>query len=60
MAANPKIYEMVGFSSEAAMDMALQDSVREDDAKQRVEGVDYSSQHVRQSLVHSREDIVLI
>lgn len=37
----------------------LQRGVRSDEAKQR-DVMDYDSQHVRQSIVHVREDVVLL
>lgn len=38
----------------------LQNGVREDEQVQRDAGQDYTPQHIRQSIVHTREDMVLL
>lgn len=37
----------------------LQKTVRESEKQKREAGIDYDEQHVRQSIVHIREDIIL-
>jgi hypothetical protein len=39
---------------------AFVEQVREQERSQREEGISYTGQHVRQSIVHTREDIALI
>ena len=38
----------------------LQKEVRSSESKKRESGVDYDEIHVRQSIVHTREDLVLL
>jgi hypothetical protein len=39
----------------------LQDTVRQSEQKQREQfGMDYGTAHVRQSIIHTREDVVLV
>ena len=38
----------------------LQDSVREAEEHKREIGIDYDAAHVRQSVVHTREDVIMI
>ena len=36
----------------------LVESIRKTEEEQRESGIDYTAQHVRQSVVHTREDVV--
>jgi len=38
----------------------LQNAVRTDEKRQRDLSIDYDAKHVRQAIVHTREDIVLV
>lgn len=58
-----KLYRIArseGRDRRSAVRQAFVESVIEVDEVQREGGMDYTRQHVRQAIVHSRQDIVLI
>lgn len=52
--------KFTGVKGAEAEAMILQYSVRESEREQRDMGINYSEEHVNQSIVHAREDMVLL
>lgn len=52
--------EIAGLRGDLLNATALQNGVIDDEQKQLDSGIDYSEQHVRLAIVHTRQDMVLL